>query len=32
MLVKGAPVFNDIALFQLMTDGPKGTNLAINYM
>ena len=25
MLVKGAPVFNDIVLFQLMTDGPKGT-------
>ena len=25
MLVKGAPVFNDIVLFHLMADGPKGT-------
>ena len=25
MLVKGAPVFNDIVLFHLMTHGPKGT-------
>ena len=25
MLVKGAPVFNDIVLFHLMTDGLKGT-------
>ena len=25
MLVKGAPVFNDFVLFQLMTDGLKGT-------
>ena len=25
MLVKGAPVFNDIMLFHLMADGPKGT-------
>ena len=25
MLVKGAPVFNGIVLFQLMPDGPKGT-------
>ena len=25
MLVKGAPVFNDIVLFQLLTDDPKGT-------
>ena len=25
MLVEGPPVFNDIVLFQLMTDGPKGT-------
>ena len=25
MLVKGAPVFNNLVLFQLMTDGLKGT-------